>query len=213
VKTDDLIDALARDLQPVSVGALGRVLAFSLASGLVLSAALILIAHGLRPDLSPALRLPIFWIKSVYPLALASTGIGAMISVARPGGVPMACGMAALSIYVVLVVLGLWQLHVSPATDYPALIFGSSYWFCPLIIVASALPVFAANIWFLRRAAPTHLGLAGFVAGMTAGAVGAWTYSWGCTENGLPFLALWYTLGIVLCGLIGALTARRLLRW
>jgi hypothetical protein len=213
VKTDDLIDALARDLRPVSAGALGRMLAFSLASGLVLSAALILIVHGLRPDLSLALHLPVFWIKSFYALALAATGIGAMIIVARPGGLPVASGMAALSIYVVLVALGLWQLHVSAATDYPALIFGSSYWFCPLIIVASALPVFAANIWFLRRSAPTHLGLAGFVAGMTAGAAGAWTYSWGCTENGLPFVALWYTLGIVLCGLIGALTTRRLLRW
>jgi hypothetical protein len=118
VKTDDLIDALARDLQPVSVGALGRVLAFSLASGLVLSAALILIAHGLRPDLSPALRLPIFWIKSLYPLALASTGIAAMISVSRPGGVPIACGMTALFIYVVLVALGLWL----PGIDFRQLI-------------------------------------------------------------------------------------------
>jgi hypothetical protein len=75
------------------------------------------------------------------------------------------------------------------------------------------LPVFAANIWFLRRSAPTDPRLAGFVAGMTAGAVGAWIYSWGCIENGLTFIALWYTLGIVLMGIIGAAVGRRLLSW
>ena len=211
--TDDLINALARDLRPVSPGALGRLLALALAPGLVLSAALIFFAHGLRPDLSTALHLPAFWVKSFYPLLLALTGIGALMIVARPGGVPRSCGIAALFIYLILVALGLWQLHASPASDYPALIFGISSWFCPLIILGAGLPVFAANIWFLRRAAPTHLRLAGFVAGITAGAVGAWTYSWGCIENGLPFVALWYTLGIVLCGILGALTSRSLLRW
>jgi len=212
-KTDDLIDTLATDLRPVRADALGRLLAKALLPGVILSGAFILFLHGLRPDLTSAMSLPVFWVKSFYPLVLAIAGIFALMIVARPGGLPKSAGLAAIGIYLLLVVLGLWQLHVSPAADYPKLIFGVSYWFCPLIIIASATPVFAANIWFLRHSAPTRYRLAGSTAGIAAGAVGAWTYSWGCIENGLTFVALWYSLGIVLCGLIGLLLGPRLLRW
>ncbi len=143
--------------------------------------------------IASAMSLPAFWVKSFYPLALAINGICAVLIVARPGGLPKSAGLASIGIYMLLAMLGLWQLHASPAMDYPKLIFGVSYWFCPLIIVASAAPVFAANIWFLRRCAPTRYRLAGFTAGMMAGAIGAWTYSWACIENGLPFVALWYS--------------------
>lgn len=44
----------------------------------------------------------------------------------------------------------------------------------------------AATFWFLRRSAPT---LAGALAGLAAGALGAGIYSWGCIEDGLPFVA------------------------
>lgn len=213
MKTDDLLDKLASDLRPVPPGALGRLLAAVLLPGLVLSAALILFGHGPRPDLAAALYMPAFWAKSIYPLALAVAGVAALMVVARPGGLPRKSGIAAVVIYLTLVILGLWQLRIAPAEDYPTLIFGISAWFCPFIIVAAALPVFSAIVFFLRRSAPTNLPLAGCVAGLAAGSVGAWTYSWGCIENGLTFVALWYTLGIVICGAVGAFLGRPLLRW
>lgn len=212
-KTDDLIHSLAGDLQPVRSDALARLLTKTLLQGIILSGAFILFLHGLRPDLTLAMSLPAFWVKSFYPLALAVAGVFAVMIIARPGGLPKLAGLASVGIYLLLVVAGLWQLHLSPAADYPKLIFGVSYWFCPIIILTAAVPVFVANIWFLRRSAPTHYRLAGFVAGMTAGAAGAWTYSWGCIENGLIFVALWYSLGIALCGLIGLTLGPRLLRW
>ncbi|TNM63767.1 DUF1109 domain-containing protein [Aliirhizobium smilacinae] len=211
--TDDLIDRLATDLKPVRPGALGRLLACTLLPGLILSAALILLGHGLRPDLAQALPTPAFWVKSIYPLALALIGLCALMVVARPGGVPRNAGFASLLIYLALASLGLWQLRLSPSSDYPNLIFGISYWLCPFIILVAAIPVYGAIILFLRRGAPTHIRLTGFVAGLTAGAIGAWTYSWGCIENGLPFVAIWYTSGIILTGLIGMLLSRRLLHW
>jgi hypothetical protein len=213
VKTDDLIDRLASDLRPVPPGALGRLLALVLLPGLVLSAAVILLGHGLRPDLAAAVYLPAFWVKSIYPLALAVIGMTALMVIARPGGRPRGAGIASLAVYLVLVVLGLWQLRMAAADDYPRLIFGISAWFCPFIIVAAGLPVFAAIVFFLRRSAPTNLPLAGCVAGLAAGSFGAWTYSWGCMENGLTFVALWYTLGIVICGAAGTFLGRPLLRW
>lgn len=213
MKTDDLIDRLASDLRPVPPGALGRLLSVVLVPGLMLSMTLILLGHGLRPDLATAMHLPAFWVKSIYPLALTVIGIAALMVVARPGGQPRKAGLASLAVYLVLVTLGLWQLYMAPAKDYPALIFGISAWFCPFIIVGAALPVFIAIILFLRRSAPTNLRWAGGVAGLLAGSVGAWTYSWGCIENGLTFVALWYTLGIALCGMLGLALSRLLLRW
>lgn len=212
-RTDDLIDGLVKDLRPVRKGALRRLLLLGLLPGLALSAALILLGHGFRPDLSAALSLAAFWVKSAYPLLLSIVGIGALIEVARPGGRPVRAVIPALAIYGLLIVLGLMQLNAAPPVEHRGLIMGISYWLCPLIVLASGSPLLIATFWFLRRGAPTHLRLAGFVAGMTAGSMGAWVYSWGCIEDGLVFVALWYSLGIVLCGLLGAALGRPLLRW
>ncbi|MGF9694520.1 DUF1109 domain-containing protein [Rhizobium sp. 0TCS1.26] len=211
--TDDLIDRLASDLRPVAPNALGRLLVLALPPALAVSAALIVFVHGLRPDLAQAILLPAFWVKSAYPLLLAIIGIGAMVIVARPGGVPRAAGASALLVYIGVLTLALWQLHLAPAADYRQLVFGVSAWFCPIAVLASGAPILAALTWFLRKAAPTRLRLAGFVAGITSGAAGAWVYSWGCIENGLTFVALWYTTGILLMGLIGMASGRRLLAW
>lgn len=211
---DEFMDSLAENLQPVRKGALSRLLAFALLPGLALSAAFILLGHGLRPDLSTAMSLPAFWAKSAYPLSLAIVGVIALVKVARPGGWPVSSILPCLIIYALLVVLGIIQLNAASSPEQQrGLIMGISYWFCPLIILASGAPLMVATFWFLRRCAPTNPRLAGFIAGITAGSIGAWIYSWGCTENGLTFVALWYTLGIVLCGLVGSLLGRYLLRW
>ena len=65
----------------------------------------------------------------------------------------------------------------------------------------------------LRGAAPMNLRLTGLVAGIAAGAAGAWVYSWFCTENGMPLVLIWYSLGILLTGALGFFAGPRLLRW
>lgn len=213
-KMDDFMDGLAKDLQPVRKNALGRLLAFALLPGLALSAAFILLGHGLRPDLSIAMSLPAFWAKSAYPLSLAIIGVIALVKVARPGGRPVSSSLPVLIIYALLFALGIIQLNTAASPEEQRrLIMGISYWLCPLIILATGAPLMVATFWFLRRSAPTHPRLAGFIAGMTAGSIGAWVYSWGCIENGLTFVALWYTLGILLCGLAGSILGRSLRRW
>ncbi|TCM77028.1 uncharacterized protein DUF1109 [Rhizobium sp. BK068] len=58
-----------------------------------------------------------------------------------------------------------------------------------------------------------NLRLTGCVAGIAAGAAGAWVHSWFCTENGMPFALIWYSLGILLSGALGFLAGPPLLRW
>ena len=212
-KTDDLIDSLVGDLAPVRADALGRRLLLAVSIGLGFSALLLFGLRGFRPDIETALYLPEFWVKAAYPLLLALAGFAAMLVVARPGGWPRSFAVIAIASYLLLVALGLAQLHLAEASAYPNLIFGISYWICPFIVIGTGMPFFIANIWFMKRTAPTDLRLAGFICGLTAGSGGAFVYSWGCIENGLAFIAIWYTLGILAMGLIGAASARRLLAW
>jgi hypothetical protein len=69
------------------------------------------------------------------------------------------------------------------------------------------------TFWALRQLAPTRLTLAGALAGLFAGGAGAFVYAFHCPETAAPFVALWYSAGILLTAGLGALLGPRLLRW
>jgi hypothetical protein len=118
-----------------------------------------------------------------------------------------------LAIVAVTVAASIVDYALAPEEARPWMLMGSSALICPFLIVALSVPFFAAGIVFMRRAAPTRLTVAGASVGLAAGALGAWVYSFHCTEGGLPFLALWYSLGIAVVTAAGALLGRALLRW
>jgi hypothetical protein len=65
----------------------------------------------------------------------------------------------------------------------------------------------------MKGLAPTRLRLAGAVAGLLAGAVGALVYCLHCPEMGAPFIGFWYLLGTLIPTSVGALLGPQLLRW
>ena len=212
-RTDDMIEALVRDLRPTPRRALERRFALGVLPTLAVSLALMLAILGLRVDMAQAVTLPVFWIKSAYNALLALAAFTAARHLARPDGSQGRFFRLAAIIVATMAMIAAIQLLSSPEEIYPALIFGSSALHCPFLILAFAVPVLAGNFWVLRGAAPADLRLAGFIAGIASGAAGAWVYSWFCTENGMPFVLIWYSLGILMAGLIGAFLGPRLLRW
>ncbi|UWM73662.1 DUF1109 domain-containing protein [Rhizobium sp. WSM4643] len=212
-ETEDVIDSLVRDLKPVPTHALERRFALAILPALAVSLLLMLMVVGLRTDMAQALMLPVFWIKSAYNALLAIAAFAAVYRLSRPDGSEGRFFGIAAAIILALAVMAVIQLALSPAASYTVLVLGSSALHCPLLIFAFATPILIANTWVLRGGAPSNLGITGFIAGIAAGASGAWVYSWFCTENGLPFVTLWYSLGILLTGAIGALLGPRLLRW
>jgi hypothetical protein len=46
-----------------------------------------------------------------------------------------------------------------------------------------------------------------------AGALGALGYALSCEESSPAFVAVWYTAGVALVGLLGAALGPRVLRW
>ena len=81
-----------------------------------------------------------------------------------------------------------------------------------VVITACAAAMIAVMV-ALRGMAPTRLARAGLAAGLLAGGVGATVYAVWCRESTAAFVAVWYTLGIVACGGIGALLGPLVLRW
>jgi hypothetical protein len=213
MKTETLIEALARGPIAVAPNAVERSVAGALGCGALLAIAAMLAVLGLRTDLRVAIEAPMFWAKLAYPLVLALLAAFATTTLARPTGgsrAPMwATGMAMAAM--VLVALGM--LATTPADARLALALGHSAATCVIDVLVLALPTFVLALWALRACAPTRPHAAGAAAGLLAGATAAAAYAWHCDEMALPFLGLWYTLGMALPMAIGAAMGPRVLRW
>jgi hypothetical protein len=213
MKTDDLISALATGLDPMPKRAMTSRLALGLGLGAVASAALMVLWLGVRPDLMPAMHTGPFWMKFAYTLSVAVLGFGLIDRLARPDGEGGIFGPLILAPLGVMIALAAWQLIGEPRAVRMHLMMGQSYQVCARNIVVLTLPIFIGLFWSLRALAPTRLTLTGGIAGVLAGATGTFIYAFHCTESAAPFVAIWYTLGIAACGLVGALLGRVLLRW
>ncbi|MGP1630669.1 MAG: NrsF family protein [Giesbergeria sp.] len=213
MKTDELIGLLAAGAQPVAPYALERRFALASFLGLLAAAVFMVVLYGVRPDLGLAMLLPMFWLKFGFAAALAAAAVLALLRLARPG---MSAGYALA--LVALPPLLLWSLALvvlagAAPQERVAMVMGDTWRSCAADIALLSLPVFAAVLWGLRRAAPTRLRLTGACAGLLAGSLATLAYSLHCAEMRLPFLAVWYVLGIALPAALGALIGPRALRW
>jgi len=212
MRTDDLIAQLSVSVEPVKSGAVARILLGTIALGLLGSIMVMMAAIGLRHDLSTAMTSFGMWTKLVYTFAIAAFGFWLVERVGRPGApITPASRLLALPV-LVIVAVAVAQL-LAPGADMPDLVMGHTARVCPFLVVMVSLPMLIASFWALRRLAPTRLTLAGALAGLFAGGAGAFVYSLHCPETAAPFVALWYSAGILLTAGLGALLGPRLLRW
>lgn len=213
MKTDELISILANNVQPVNANALPRRYAIALGMGIAASMAIMLSMLGLRPDLSSAAHLPIFWIKLGLPASLAIAGTFATLRLSRPGAQLGAVPLGIAAPIVLLWAHAAISLVAAGTEERSIQIYGASWTVCSLYIASLSIPSFVAALWAMRGCAPTHLRLAGGAAGLLAGASGAFVYALHCPEMSTPFLAIWYVTGIAIPSAVGAIIAPSLLRW
>jgi len=212
MRTDDLIAQLSSGLEPVKSGAVTRLLAGAAIMGIAGSALLLLVLIGPRHDLASAMAHPGMWTKLAYTFAIAAFGLWLVERAGRPGA-EMTRPVMALALPLLAIVLLAGLQMSAPDANRTGLVMGHSSRVCAALVTLTALPTLAATFWALRRLAPTRLTLAGAGAGLFAGAAGAFVYCFHCTEEAAPFIAIWYTLGIVVVTGLGALLGRSLLRW
>jgi hypothetical protein len=212
MRTDELIATLSGQLEPVKTGAVTRTLLGALVLGLTGSVLVMLLALGPRHDLAAALSSFGLWLKLAYTFAIAGFGFWLVERAGRPGA-SFTFGLRLLILpALVIIAVALAQL-MAPGADVPDLVMGHSARVCPFLVVMVSLPTLIAAFWALRQLAPTRLTLAGALAGLFAGGAGAFVYAFHCPETAAPFVALWYSAGILLTAGLGALLGPRLLRW
>lgn len=132
--------------------------------------------------------------------------------VGRPGGRVGSAGLLLAAPIAIVAVMGAVQLRLAPEAERMGLA-GPQRDRMPLAHRGPGRARLCGLLWAFRRLAPTRFPLAGFSAGVLAGSAAASVYALACTESGAAFLATWYTLGILGCGVVGALAGSRLLRW
>lgn len=210
MKTDALIAALAAD-HAIPPPALGRGMTLALIAGGTLTFALFMAVLGLRQDALVSLGSPRFVFKFVATGLLAVTAGALVLRLSRPGApAPLWMLLAAP----ILLALGVAAELVSlPASQWLASLFGTTWKACLVSIPMLSLAPLAAILLALRRGAPTSPALAGMVAGLLAGGIGAFVYAAHCPGDSPLFLAAWYTLTILAMALVGAAIGSRMLRW
>lgn len=211
--TDDLIARLADDIRPVRRGTLPRRLLAALGIGAALAFAVMVPWIGLRADLPAATGQWTFWSKFAFTLGFAVLGFVSAMRLARPGGTMRGPVAGAVALVLLLGIGGILQILAAPPEAVRELLLGGTALVCPIYIVVLSVPIHAALVLVMRRLAPTNLPLAGFATGLAAGGASAWVYAFHCGEGGLPFITIWYTLGILISALLGAAAGRWLLRW
>jgi hypothetical protein len=212
MKTDQLIDMLSTNVEPVKTGQLKKTLAATLVVGAAASFCVMLTTVGLRTE-AGGLHVGYLVLKLLFMLILIGAGTALLAKLIRPGQDDRNLYLLLFVAFIALGVVGVVALVVQPSAAWDRMILGTQWQMCALCIPGFAIVPFAGLIWALRRGAPTHLRRTGAVAGLVAGAVGAVAYAFHCPDDSIPFIALWYGAMVALCALVGAILGPRLLRW
>ncbi len=213
MKTDDLVAVLSTNVEPVRRGLVGRTISIAVAGGAVVALGIMVAALGLRADLTTTRAAIFLLLKIAFALAVIGVAMRYLVRLARPGAER---GISPLTIavpFAAIALLGAISLGTAPSSHWDRMILGDEWLECLLSIPIIAIVPFAVVIFAVRRAAPTNLVRTGAVAGLVAGGVSAVAYAFHCTDDSLPFVAVWYGATIVLCTLAGAALGPRLLRW
>ena len=208
-----LVTRLVQNLRPVPPHVVPVRLLTGVAGGVAVSVAMVGIWLGYRPDMLAAARTVMFWVKFAYGLAVGALALWAVERLARPGTEALSRILWLLLPLAAVAALAASQIARAPARDRAPMVMGASASVCPLLVIASAGPPLMGLIWAVRGLAPIRLRTAGAMIGLAAGGFGAGAYALHCTEWTAPFLAVWYSLGVAGCGVVGAALGPYVLKW
>jgi hypothetical protein len=211
VKTDHLIDALSRGVEPATRPRWKLNLAMTLLVGLVVAVALVAIGLGVRPDIGAA-RMPVM-MKAMFSALAAAVMLPLTLQLMKPGR-PLGWRIGAVAVF-----LGLCAVCIAVALmgeepgERMAMWMGNGVPWCVVLIPVLAAPTAALLMWLLRAFAPTRLTMTGAAIGALSGGIGAMAYAMYCPTDSAAFVMTWYVLGIALSAVIGALVGAKFLRW
>ena len=211
MRTEQLVDMLARHAGPAPRWAVERRLALAIAVGALASAAVAIAALGVNPGLSGmgvALAIKIAYVGG---LLLGAAWLADRAS--RPGVLFRRATWSLALVVAAMTAFALALLGLAPDGTRLDLLLGRSWASCPGRVAILSIPALAVTLWAMRGLAPTRPRLAGFAAGTVAGSLGALGYALYCPELSPLFVLVWYSLGILVPACIGAALGPWVLRW
>lgn len=213
MRTEEWIHVLASGVEPPSASSMSRRRAAALGLGVALAIGMLLAIYGTGSQLIRDAGQGLFWARFAFLALLFAVAWFACLRLSRPGAslgpVPAALAVPIMGLWIAAT----WTWVTAAPDARETLLFGSSWRACPFNIAGLSIPVFIAAIWSFKQYAPTRLRAAGAAAGLMAGASGALVYTLHCPELALPFVGVWYVLGILIPTIAGAMLGPRLLRW
>ena len=212
MRTDDLIRALAEDKTP-QLMSLGKAVLFALTLSIPLSAAILIVSMGFRPDISTALELWRFDFKYAVAFTLAATSGFLVLRISRPGASTELAKSCLFLVPAVVLAGVVAELFILPQDAWARAAIGNYAVVCVTVISLISLPILAALFVVLRRGAPSSPATAGATSGLLAAAFGTAVYALHCPNDSPLYLAIWYMTAIGIVTLIGAITGHKMLRW
>lgn len=211
MKTDDLIDMLSQDnqaevrkLRPLSIGTL---------SAVIVSAVMLVVLWGIRPDFNDVIGQPLVMTKNLLPLL---TALPCLWLVARARRPEQQAGRASRWLVIPLLLIAALVVNAlasMPSSEWATAIQGETLVSCLLSIPVLAAPILALLLWALQSGATTRPALTGAIAGLAAGCLSTSIYALHCYEDSPAFYGIWYTTAILLVALAGRALGKRVLSW
>lgn len=213
MKTDELIAVLSRHVEPAARGVIRRSVGAALVVATVLALGLTVPWLGVRADVMTARAAAFLLAKVAFAVAIVAIASIYLLRLVRPGAERNTISLWAIVPFGAAMLLAAVSLGSAPSSHWNRMILGDEWLECLLSIPIIAIVPFAVLVWAVRKAAPTNLVRTGAFTGLVAGGVSALAYALHCTDDSLPFIAVWYGGTIVLCTVAGAALGPRLLRW
>jgi hypothetical protein len=213
MKTDDLIEMLARQDGAVDRRALMWRWVAALAVGFLLSMFVFVYVFRINPDLRMLMENIWFWVRFAFIASVTLLGAWFFAKLGKPGSVSRVPFWLAAAPFVLLGVVGVLLLLNAAPSERRAMLLGISWSVCSRNIAMLAVPIFFASVWVARQFAPVRLRLTGAMLGLFSGGAAALMYSMYCPELEPMFLVIWYGLGMLIPAAVGALLGRKLLSW
>jgi len=210
--SDKMIDSLVDDLTPVKPLKARSGLALTLVIAAVFAVA-VAVFGGLRGDILMGIPHPMFFLRAGALLLLGVTSSYAVIAMSQPAVGNSFKGWVWALLAALLFPATAIVMAMMAAPDNMAILVPRYGLECLGISMLLGTGIAATQIMWLRRGAPVALNRAGWLVGMSSGALGAAAYSLHCPFNSIFYVGLWYSLAVVLCAVVGRLVVPHLIRW
>lgn len=209
---DMMIERLVDDLRPVRPLKVRDGLAITLALTALFAVAVAMIG-GIRGDILMGMPHPMFFLRGGALLLLGVTGSYAVIAMSQPAVGNSFKGWVWALFAALLFPATAAVLAMIAAPDNMAIFVPRYGVECLGISLLVGTGIAAAQVFWLRRGAPVALSRAGWLVGMSSGALGAAAYSLHCPFNSIFYVGLWYSLAVATCAILGRLLVPHFIRW